>query len=132
MQIILQDESMFINKCEHVVCNITRIRRHAIKLRHFKRKEVLCMKKHFYRLRNPSATLKCVVSVTTSPDLPILYIRRTHTRTRTRTRIRTRTLNYKYSYDYVLNMQTVIIHMASKLIVVQPTNCNYGFLYNLK
>ena len=96
------------------------------------------MKKKFYRLRNPSATLKCVVSVTTSPGFPILYIGRTHTHTRARAcaharpRACTRTLTYKYSYDYVLYMQTVIIHMARELIVVQPTNCNYEFVYNLQ
>ena len=34
----MQDDSIFINRFENVVYNITRIRRNAIKLRHFKEK----------------------------------------------------------------------------------------------
>ena len=39
MQFILQDDSMFIYIFEHVVYNITWIRRHVIKLRHLKKKK---------------------------------------------------------------------------------------------
>ena len=66
MQIILQDDSIVMKRFEHVMYNITRIRRHAVTLCHFKEKRYnsqisLDLQVMYMCIHNSCFSLVCII-----------------------------------------------------------------------